>query len=533
MLTYFVIAPIFIAVLLYLIPFFKARKALVILAQGALFLAACYLFFRTRETEIVTIVGEYSGFLGIILRADQLAAMFVGLTTLMFLIITVYSFNEQKDSRLFWFLLFIWEGAFIGLFLTRDLFNIFVLAEVSSAVAAVLLMYKRTNRSSYHGIIFLMVNVIVMQFYLLGVGYLYMLTGALDMEYSHMIVSTLDRSRLILPFALIMTAIAAKSSMLPLFTFLPKVQSIPRAPVSVAALFSALQVKSGLYLFLRFRHLFEAIDMTGIFLALGILTAVVGVAFALTQTDVKRILAYSTVAQAGLIMVGLNLEGVYAYVGSMYHIISHAISKSLLFLATGMVIRVYNTRDIGEIRGVLRSLPVVGVCIVFGILSITGAPLFGGNISKYFMMAEVNLPLFITMSFINLGTILVFIKFARILFGTPSEEVAQQQPIQVDKFKQTAIVILSALCLAGGVFGPGLVRLLFGVDATVSLGGFVEKLIILLVSWAVGLLLTKYRHLGRGGLQRVTNRLDFGFRGITVSMGAFLVLMLVLVGVLM
>lgn len=530
MLTYFVIVPVFIAVLLYLIPFFKARKALVILAQGALFLAACYLLYLTRTGgEVITNVGNYTDLLGIFLRADQLSAMFVVLTTLMFLIITIYSFNEQKDSRLFWFLLFIWEGAFIGLFLTKDLFNIFVLAEVSSAVAAVLLMYKRTSRSSYHGIIFLMVNVIVMQFYLLGIGYLYMLTGALDMAHSHAIISTLDHSQLILPFALIMTAIAAKSSILPLFTFLPKVQSIPRAPVSVAALFSALQVKSGLYLFLRFRHMFEVIDVTGIFLVLGVLTAVAGVAFALAETDMKRLLAYSTVAQAGLIMVGLNLDGAYAYTGSIYHVITHAIAKALLFLAAGVIIRVYNTRSMGEVRGVLRRLPVVGVCMVLGMLSITGAPLFGGNISKYFMMADVNMPLFVLMSLLNLGTILVCIKFARMLFGKPVETMAQ--PVQVDRFKQTALVILATLCLVGGVFGPALMRLLFGVDARVSIGGFVEKLIVLLVSWAVALLVSKYRHLGNKGLRRVMERLDFGFRGITVSMGAFLVLMLLLVGV--
>jgi len=527
MLTYFVIAPILIAVLLYLVPFVRARQLIVALTQGALFAAAIYLFVRVGEGEIVTNVGDYRGVLGITLRADMLTAVFVLLTTLIFLIVAIYSFDEKK-SKLFWFLLFIWEGAFIGLFLTRDLFNIFVLTEVATVAAAVLLMYNRGRRSMYNGLVYLLVNVLVMQFYLLGVGYLYMQTGVLDMDYIAAYVATLDRSQLVLPYALILTAIAAKCSILPLFTFLPKIHSIPRAPASVAALLSALQVKSGLYLFLRFQHMFGGIDSRELFLVLGVITAIFGVLMALMQTDIKRLLAYSTIAQVGLILIGLQIESAYAYAGSLYHIFTHAIAKAALFLTAGMLIRIYGTRDVTAMRGVMRQTPIVGIATILAILSIIGAPLFSGSISKYFIMADASFPLYLLMIFINLGTVTIFIKYAAILIGRPPGDL---EPIRMEPFQLTTVILLGVLCLAGGVFGQHVIDLLFGFPVTVSTAGYLEKIAILVASVGVGLLIYKHGIQDRAPIP-ILIRFDLGFRGICVSIGGFFALLLIVIGVL-
>ena len=526
MLIYFVLVPILTGAFLYLFPFAKAGRVVAIFAQAALLAAAVYLFSLVQTDEMITGAGNYTGVLGVFLRADRLAAVFVMLTALVFLLVAVYSFHEE--NRLFWFLLFIFEGALIGLFLTRDLFNLFVLAEVSTVVAAILLMYQRNRRSMYHGMAYLLVNVIVMQFYLLGIGFIYRMTGVLDMEYSAYLLSTVDRSELVLPFALTMTAIAAKASLLPLFTFLPKVHSITGAPAAVAAILSGLQVKSGLYLFLRFRPLFASLDLDGFFLILGAITALFGVIFALVQSDIKRILAYSTIAQVGLIMIGLNLPDAYAYYGSVYHIVGHAIVKSALFFGAGIVANTYGTQNIAEIRGVFRRMPAVGIATVLAILGITGAPLFSGNISKYFMMAEVNLPLFILMSVINLGTILVFIKYAAMLFGQPRSDL---EPVQTEKIQQFVILLLGGFSFIGGVLGESFIFVLFGVDLSVSFGGYVQKIIILVVSWGLGYLLYTYFPRNDVWKSRI-RRLDFGFRGICVSIGVFFAIALLVVGFL-
>jgi len=146
MLIYFVLVPILIAVSLFLFPEFKAGKVLAALAQAALLMASLHLFALSRAGDVITHAGNYGGFLGITLWADTLSAVFVMLTVFIFLIVTLYNFHA-RSNRLYWFLMFTLEGALLGLFLTRDLFNIFVLAEVSSVVAAVFLMYNRKHRA--------------------------------------------------------------------------------------------------------------------------------------------------------------------------------------------------------------------------------------------------------------------------------------------------------------------------------------------------------------------------------------------------
>ena len=486
MLIYFVLIPILISVFLYLCPSIRIGRALVFIVQTGLFVAAVYLFTRTLEGEVTTYIGNYTGMLGITLRADELSAIFVMLTVFIFSIVMLYSFREQK-SPLFWLLIFIMEGTLMGLFLTRDLFNIFVLAEVASVVAAILLMYNRNNRSMYDGMVYLMVNVIVMQFFLFGVGYIYMLTGMLDLDYSGRAMSYLESSQLVLPFGLIMTAVVAKCGLLPIFTFLPKVHSIPKAPATVAAILSGLQVKVGLYLFLRFRYMFDFIDADVFFIVIGVATAIFGVVLAISQTSLKRILAYSTIAQVGLILVGLSVNQPYSYIGSVYHMVGHAIAKAGLFLSAGILFEVYGTGNVTKLRGVFRRMPIVGIGMSLAILGITGAPFFTGNISKYFMMADVSTFLFVLISIINLGTIIIFIRCAKIFFGRPTEG-ATTEP--VDMFKQISVLILGLLCVVGGVWGLDTMSMLFTTDVSISLHGFIEKTLIIVVSWGVGILFT-------------------------------------------
>ena len=530
MLIYFVLVPILIAVFLFMFPAYKVAKFLASLAQGVLLGAAVHLFLLSREGDVFTNAGNYSGFLGITLRADTLSAVFVMLTVFIFLIVTIYSFHD-KNSRLFLFLLFTLEGALIGLFLTQDLFNIFVLAEVSSVVAAALLMYNRRNRSMYDGLVYLMVNVIVMQFYLLGLGYLYRLTGVFDMGRVAEAVSVLDRSQLVLPFSLIMLAIVSKCGLLPVFSFLPKIHSIPQAPASVGAILSGLQVKAGLYLFLRFREIFAPIYVGDVFLVIGVVTAIFGVVLALSQTNIKQMLAYSTIAQVGLIMVGLNLSQAYSFIGSVYHMLGHAIAKVALFLAAGLLTYIYGTGDLIKIQGVFRRMPVVGLGMILAILGITGAPFFSGNISKYFMMADVNPLLFVIMVLINLGTIIVFIKFGKMLFGKSSAPDASK-PVPVDWFKQGTVLLVGVLCLIGGIWGETAIHQFFGLDLSLSLSGFVEKTIILAVSWVAGILIVCYLVPRCAAPLTRLGRLDLSFQKICFSIGGFFAISLVVFGFL-
>ena len=530
MLTFFVIIPVVIAVLLFAFSGAKSARLIAIGFQSALVGFAFYLFMESRTETVYTIIGDYAGVLGIILRADNLAAVFILLSTLIFLVATVYCLDAEH-TRTFWFLLFLLESSLIGLFLTRDFFNTFVLVEVSTVVVTILLMYDRKRRNMFSGMLFLMVNIIVMQFFLFGIGYIYMLAGTLDLDRAGAIIADMERSSLALPYALIMTAVAAKCSLLPILTWLPKVNSIPGAPSSITAIVSGLHIKSGLYIFIRFQDVFGDFAARDFFLIVGILTSLVGIFLALSQKNIRLILAYSTIAQVGLIMIGLNMGYAYyyAYYGSLFHIINHALLKSALFLGAGIIINLYGTMDIDKIKGLWYTQKPTAIAIALAIAGIMGTPLFNGSISKYFMMREASGPLEWVMIVLNLGTILIFLRYATMLFGQPEKDTVRQVP--TDWYKLTSIMFFGVVSFILGIFGEPFKNFIFNLEVHVEALSYLEKVGIFALSFGLGVILTKYIPKDTKLLKRIRDA-DLGFRGICASLGAFFTIILVFVGFL-
>jgi len=525
MFTYFVIIPVLIATFLFVFSSNKAARVLAIVFQSLFVSFAFYLFMITREEEYTTIVGGYGDFLSIYLRAYNISSVFILLTAVIFLIVAIYSFHESQ-SRIFWFLLFILEAALVGLFLTRDLFNIFVLVEVGTVIVIILLMYERGRRQMFTGMVFLMINVVAMQFYLFGLGYIYMLAGAFDMAHVSEVIAFADRESLVLPYALIMTAVAFKCALIPLYSFVPKVRLYPSAPSAVAAILSGIQIKTNVYLFLRFQEVFGSFSAQDFFLIVGIATSLIGVFMAITQTDIKMILAYHTVSQVGLIIIGLSAGTYYSYLGGLYHVISHGIFKSALFLTAGIIRLSYGTRDVYEIRGVMRRMPVVGAVSAAAVLGITGAPLFIGSISKYFIAYDVPLIVNISVIIISLGTIISFIKYSSMLFGRPK---AERPPVKIYPWRLAPCMALGIMCLAGGIFGVYAINFLFIADVSIDMPGYLEKSGIFFASVALGYVIYRFAVKGNGLLKRIA-KLNLGFKGIIASMGVFFGLLIIVTG---
>jgi len=525
MLTYFVIIPVLLAIFLYLFSSANTGRIIAIIAQLGLVCYSYYLFMLSQQSDVVTMVGGYQGVMGVVLRADTISAVFILLTTFMFLIASIYSF-KQENGKFFWFLMFLWQSALIGIFLTRDFFNIFVLIEVVTLVVAILIMFNRDNRSMYDGIIYLMVNIVAIKFYLFGVGYVYTLTGVLDMDLAGQVLrENHPPSAQILPYAFIMVTIALKCALMPLFSWLPKAHGTPGAPPAVSALLSGVHIKSGIYLFIRFQDVFDQIAATEFFMILGIITGIAGFILAMSQSDIKLILAYHTVSQVGLIMTGLNMPDYISQTGALYHIFNHAFFKGGLFLSAGLIIKAYGTRDVYKIRGVLKRYPMLGAATIMAILGITGAPLFNGMISKYFITYGADPLMNGVLIFMSLGTIISFVKYSTMMTGKPPEEVAG---IKIDRHKQIAVLSLGFLCLIGGIFGGQFVYFLFGVETDVSIAGHLEKAGIFAASLIVGYLIYKY-YVSRSKLMKKIKALDLSFRGICVSIGGVFAIILLAV----
>ena len=193
-------------------------------------------------------------------------------------------------------------------------------------------------------------------------------------------------STLILITALLFIGAIGKSAQIPLFTWLPDAMAGP-TPVS-ALIHAATMVTAGIYMIARSNILFTlAPETLGVIAIIGLATLFLGAAIAITQTDIKKVLAYSTVSQLGYMFLGL---GVGAYTGAFFHVITHAFFKALLFLGAGSVIHgMSNEQDMRNMGGLKKKLPISYLTMMIGTIAISGIPPFSGFFSKDEILAHV------------------------------------------------------------------------------------------------------------------------------------------------
>ncbi len=529
-LHHLVLLPVVLAAVGYFLPR-RGYHALLALGHAAAVAMALAVFVRVRwGAPVVERLAGWPVGIAIRLVADAISAPLALLTALFFAGAFLFSTRADYLDKTFLFLFTTLEAAILGMFLSGDLFNVYVLIELSMLIVAILIMYKQDRQSVYDAMLYLMINFIAMAFMLLGIGYLYRLTGVLDFALLSERLPLLAgrRGAVAVPYALILTAIAVKAALFPLFSWLPRAHGAPSAPAVVSAVLSGVQVKAGVYLLIRLTAVFgDAIDVRPFFMILGTLTAIVGFLLAIAQKDIKLILAYHTVSQIGLIVMGLFMGTEIAYWGGLYHIINHALFKGLLFLTAGVVIETYGSRSCVEIRGVLRRMPAIGIATLAGVLGITGAPLFNGSISKYFIQQGLRGDLAGAGLFlINLGTTVSFVKYALILFGEPPGEPGERRRAPVDPWVTFVALVFGFACLFGGLFGGHAVALAFG--RRYATGGALAPAKLLAFAGTLLLAVAIYRGLvcRAGAFFAELRAFKFSFNQITVCMTLFFLALL-------
>ncbi|MCX2452708.1 NADH-quinone oxidoreductase subunit L [Pedobacter sp. PLR] len=246
-----------------------------------------------------------------------------------------------------------------------------------------------------------------------------------------------------------------KSAQLPLFTWLPDAMAGP-TPVS-ALIHAATMVTAGVYMIARSNVLFDLAPMIQHIIAIvGLATAVLGAIIALTQTDIKKVLAYSTVSQLGYMFLGL---GVGAYNGAFFHVITHAFFKALLFLCAGSVIHaLHHEQDMRHMGGLRKKLPVTFMTMLIGTIAIAGLPPFSGFFSKDEILAHVYVH-DKTMWAIGVFTafLTAFYMF-RMLFLTFSGKYrgthhAEEKIHESPKSMTIPLIVLAVLSAIGGMIG--------------------------------------------------------------------------------
>jgi multicomponent Na+:H+ antiporter subunit D len=347
-------------------------------------------------------LGGWEPPLGIVLYADGLSALMVLMTAAVGAAVTAFAAPAfaripgadpatARRPGLFWPLwLFCWGGLH-ALFLSRDLFNVYVTLEVVSLSAVALVVLAGERAAIVAGTRYLLVAFLGSVGYLLGVVLLYSAHGAVDFVALH---------RALAPGVVAWTAAAAmtaglalKGALFPVHGWLPPAHA--RAPTPVSALLSALVVKTSFYLLLRFSiELFPAGVLGGASLVLGACGAgaiLWGSWQALRQPRLKLLVAYSTVAQLGYLFLFFPLAvdpaaAPVAYAGAVYLAVSHAAAKAALFLSAGAVAHALGHDRIDGLNGLGRRLPVSTLAFAAAALTIMGLPPSGGFAAKWLLL---------------------------------------------------------------------------------------------------------------------------------------------------
>jgi len=278
-----------------------------------------------------------------------------------------------------------------------------------------------------------------------------------------------------------------KAGIMPFHVWLPEAH--PVAPSHVSALMSGVMIKTGIYALLRIIS-FNAIPfwLGNTLLAIGIVSGILGVLFAIAQHDLKRLLAYHSVENIGIIFIGLGVGfiGLYSgnsvvavlgFGGGILHILNHAIFKSLLFLGAGSVLHSTHTLEIDHLGGLLKRMPKTGATFLIGSAAIAGLPPFNGFVSEFLIYlamlfgvvhfpsnsALIMLTAIISLALIGgLATACFTKAFGTIFLGEPRTENARQAK-EADAFMTIPMIILSGFCILIGIAGPLVITSLSGI----------------------------------------------------------------------
>jgi multicomponent Na+:H+ antiporter subunit D len=402
---------------------------------------------------------------GIELVVDPLSGSVASLVAAIATLVAVWGVPspDRPGGGVFWALFLLLVAGLVGIAVTGDLFNLFVFLEIS-ALAGYALLGAHDARSRVAGFRYLLVGTVAGSFYLLGVGYLYALTGTLNMaDMAARLPAHAGSPLVTLGVALIVAGLAAKSALFPLHGWLPDAYAY--APPAVVAFVAAVASKVSVYALIRI--LFDVVGSAGpLSTLLGILgwtaaaASVAGAGMAIAQQDFRRLLAYSSVSQMGYIFLGLAIGNEAAFTGALLHLVSHAVMKANLFLVAGGVLWRRGGCRLDDFGGLSRQMPVTTTALAVTALSMAGLPPTAGFFSKYYLvLGAIQEGAWWWLGAIVLSTLLGIAYLLGVLerawFGErASDEVGGELPPRL----LVPIVTLTAAVLAIGLFNQDLVE---------------------------------------------------------------------------
>jgi len=375
---------------------------------------------------------------------------------------------EEQHATFYTALLLCLTGL-LGVTITGDAFNLFVFLEISSLSSYVLIALGRDRRALTAAFQYLVMGTIGATFIVIGVGLLYMVTGTLNMIDLAERLPPMAESRTVLAaFAFLTVGAGLKLAMFPLHFWLPNAYAY--APSVVTAFLAATATKVSIYILLRFfftvfaaGYAFKLATLENLLIPLGVVAILVCSTVAIFQTNVKRMLAYSSIAQVGYMVLGIGFASTLGLTAGIVHLFNHAMTKGGLFLALGCIVLRLGSARIESLEGLGRRMPLTMFAFVLGGLSLIGVPLTAGFISKWVLVqAALEQGNWVVAAVILLGSLLAVVYVWRVV------EVAYFRPVpERDGEVKIDEAPLSMLIPTWVLIGASIY---FGINTSLTLG---------------------------------------------------------------
>jgi multicomponent Na+:H+ antiporter subunit D len=373
-----------------------------ILASLAAFLVSCMLLSQVIATGPIEYwLGGWEPPWGIEYRIDLLNGYLLLLVSLMSTIVLIAAQTsiekELPENRhvFFYVAYLLCLTGLLGILATADTFNLFVFLEISALSSYTLIALGTDRRALTASYQYLIMGTIGATFIIIGVGMMYMMTGTLNMYDLAERLPAVSNSRTVLcAFGFFIVGVCLKLALFPLHLWLPNAYAW--APSVATAFLAATSTKVAVYVLIRYVFTVFGVSFVGVSLPLGRIFLVLGLAgifaasvAAIYQLNIKRLFAYSSVAQIGYMILGLAIGTKLGLTATLLHLFNHALMKAAIFLAIGAVVYRIGSSQLYHFAGLGRRMPLTMAAIVAGGLSLIGVPLTVGFVSKWYLVSAL------------------------------------------------------------------------------------------------------------------------------------------------
>ncbi|TKR25232.1 proton-conducting transporter transmembrane domain-containing protein [Natronomonas salsuginis] len=387
------------------------------------------------EGRFVHNLGGYPRTYGIELVVDEFSAVVISLIAVVTLVVVAYARRGGPRENAFYSAFLLLLGGLMGVGLTGDVFNMFVFLEIVGLATYALVAADRSARAALASLKYLIVGTAGASLYLVGVGFLLVATGTLNMtDLAATIPETVGYTDplIVASFCFVAVGLSVKAAIFPLHTWIS--DAYAESPDTVTAYISGLASTLGAYALARLVYavytpaFFEAVPLAGdALVAFATVSIVAGSVLAVIQSDVKRMLAYSSVAQFGMIVAAFGLATEQALVGGIVHLVGHGLMKTALFLGVGVIASAYGIRTVRQYANLGYRSPVAVAAIAALLLGLVGVPPSIGFLGKWYIAwgaIEAGAP--IVAAVVLFSTLLTLLYVARLLetmYFQPADDI--------------------------------------------------------------------------------------------------------------